>query len=611
VLTELFTAVTSRVICLVQREAGFEFEVQPLREYFASRYIFENSTGDTRDDCLSALLRRPYWSNVLRFFAGHLSRMEVRGVPSNLRTVLDEEPFDRLPLCRATAGQLLNDQLFLGHRSVPIRDAVDVALDGPGAVLADDALLDVAGGRFVLSEETARDQVAAHCKDRLMTEPDPFVRAALARLLVAHGDRADLRQWWWDEATRAASPAWLSTAADLGALSGLRAGEVEHLLACGAPSHGEPLVAALLRAGSDTDDPTLLARCAAELGDAPVHYRAASADSGTAVERLCTWSHPDLFRTAPPSGRGRRRRIRLRRGAGAADTAGRLEALHRAPGTHGTSHWLSLLDVLQEGFGDCWLLRECALAMPPELLPAGSAPPSILTGASRDELLAWMSEAHARRKDIGWWLDHQPPSDDPLAVRTWALATVATASAAVLVEAVAGFSNALEELPASASAALVLAAHRHGSSPAARRLDLRDAVRLRKVVPTPTAALLLYPVAFETTQEQLAPYVYKGLNDLLLLGAPVAALALPVSATLKTTPPVDAFKGSRSAVSSGVILRATGAAKPTFRLAREILAEPHVWPSDIVALAVDRLAERLARQEPLSAVAASNDWFAD
>ena len=41
---KLFSAFTTRVLCLVERDTGsFQFEVQSLREYFAARYVFENA----------------------------------------------------------------------------------------------------------------------------------------------------------------------------------------------------------------------------------------------------------------------------------------------------------------------------------------------------------------------------------------------------------------------------------------------------------------------------------------------------------------------------------------------------------------------------------------
>jgi hypothetical protein len=74
-VVQMFNAMTSRVICLVQRHTGFfEFEVQPLREYFAAKHLHdevplrsERSAGDraAKDDRLVELLKRPYWSNEL------------------------------------------------------------------------------------------------------------------------------------------------------------------------------------------------------------------------------------------------------------------------------------------------------------------------------------------------------------------------------------------------------------------------------------------------------------------------------------------------------------------------------------------------------------------
>ena len=73
---ELFDSVTTRVLCLVQRELDsheFQFEVQPLREYFAAEHLYDVSPNNTaknnRQACLAQLVRRPDWNNVMRFFA--------------------------------------------------------------------------------------------------------------------------------------------------------------------------------------------------------------------------------------------------------------------------------------------------------------------------------------------------------------------------------------------------------------------------------------------------------------------------------------------------------------------------------------------------------------
>lgn len=75
----LFTGAVERVGALVSRVQGMlEFEVQPLREYFTGRFLYETAPyspagaekGGTRPQRFDALARRPYWLNVARFYAG-------------------------------------------------------------------------------------------------------------------------------------------------------------------------------------------------------------------------------------------------------------------------------------------------------------------------------------------------------------------------------------------------------------------------------------------------------------------------------------------------------------------------------------------------------------
>ncbi len=66
-----------RVCALVSRVQGtYEFEVQPLREYFCAKYLYNTSpyspvgsekTG-TKPERFDAIARNFYWHNVVRFF---------------------------------------------------------------------------------------------------------------------------------------------------------------------------------------------------------------------------------------------------------------------------------------------------------------------------------------------------------------------------------------------------------------------------------------------------------------------------------------------------------------------------------------------------------------
>ncbi len=75
----LFTGLVERVVALVSRVEGtYEFEVQPLREYFAARHLYNTAQysppggerAGTLPDRFDALARDFFWQNVTRFYAG-------------------------------------------------------------------------------------------------------------------------------------------------------------------------------------------------------------------------------------------------------------------------------------------------------------------------------------------------------------------------------------------------------------------------------------------------------------------------------------------------------------------------------------------------------------
>jgi hypothetical protein len=82
VIEEIFGAMLERVVMIVPRIQGtYEFEVQPLREYFAARFLYDTAPYSpvgkekkgTKPDRFDAIARNFYWLNVVRFFAGCFS----------------------------------------------------------------------------------------------------------------------------------------------------------------------------------------------------------------------------------------------------------------------------------------------------------------------------------------------------------------------------------------------------------------------------------------------------------------------------------------------------------------------------------------------------------
>ncbi|MFG2356186.1 NACHT domain-containing protein [Streptomyces sp. NPDC048521] len=91
-----------RVFILVDRIQGkHEFQVQPLREFFAARHLYKTApyhsnavevTG-SRPERLEALLRSPYWLNVARFFCGSYDVGELADLVQRIEELKEDEKY--------------------------------------------------------------------------------------------------------------------------------------------------------------------------------------------------------------------------------------------------------------------------------------------------------------------------------------------------------------------------------------------------------------------------------------------------------------------------------------------------------------------------------------
>jgi hypothetical protein len=120
-IDQLFTGVVERVVALVSRVQGtFEFEVQPLREYFAGRYLYDtaqyNPPGVQRRGALpnrfDAIARNFYWLNVARFYAGCYSSGELASLVDGLEELRSASQFRYISHTTQLGLSLLTDHVF-------------------------------------------------------------------------------------------------------------------------------------------------------------------------------------------------------------------------------------------------------------------------------------------------------------------------------------------------------------------------------------------------------------------------------------------------------------------------------------------------------------------
>ncbi len=137
-MDQLFTVVKERVCALVSRVQGtYEFEVQPLREYFCAKYLYETSPYSpagfvkfgTKPERFDAISRNSYWQNVVRFFAGCFDKGELPMLIQKLNDLQNDELLKYTNYPRIITSQLLSDWVFTQYPNL-LKEVVKILIIG-------------------------------------------------------------------------------------------------------------------------------------------------------------------------------------------------------------------------------------------------------------------------------------------------------------------------------------------------------------------------------------------------------------------------------------------------------------------------------------------------
>jgi hypothetical protein len=620
----LFSAFSSRVLCLLERETGFyEFEVQSLREYFAALYIFDNAPtkgqGNSRDDCLTALLERPYWSNVCRFFVGMFSSVEVRGIRHNLRGLSTKPTLRTHPLLRSMAALLLDDWTFQGQPDEPIQEIVDFILDGPGVVLAEDGLLDVSGSPLLLTEGAGRKQVIRHMQKRLPNTASAGLRQVMARCLRRHANADDdLAAWWWTQFD--SSLPWLETAAHLGALRGANSQQASDLADALTEVRSESLwmTDLLVRGGYDGNADEVLAICVEEINDGAADV-VDRPGAPTPLSRLFECASLAQLRPARnpstsseiPHG-GTRTRFRRTKGQTlVADIVAGMEALRSRPNVSADVQlWRERLAQVAKIWGDGWVLRQAVAMVPSDLDLTGLAASAAADSPELGNVLETEAGARANKGNADWWRQSLRSAATELDRRHWAFSVLAIAHTQVVIDLAPELNDVVDSIEPRHARVITAALTAFRKSSLVRTLVIQDSLRRNQVNYSPRTLWLLRFVATESGTEQVDKKLLARFEELLQPGMGDMRPLLRTVGASKTIK-IDALRGTRSVLPAGGWASDVklGAIRPT--KADEILKEPAEWPSDIVQRAVEQTAEPIAGAIPVSSLATANKWFQD
>lgn len=636
---ELFRSVTNRVLCLVQRDLEsheFQFEVQPLREYFAAEHLYDSLPGttaqNTRTACLGFLLRYPYWSNVMRFFAGKLTSGEVPAMIYVLRDMQRDDQIGDHPLSRAAAKLLLDDQVLAGQVELAVMDMVHVILDGSGPVMALDGLLQQEASLLRFHPLGGAKQAAEVLLEAMTADRGDPVSAAL--LLCQMGESKEAARAWWGAIGATEPTRWWRTASALNALDNLRPSQ-ETTLAGTLGSITRDISVLELLAGSHSDGPNdaLAARCINELRDGHADVTGRPGANGP-YQRLAAASDAGRFYEHARAAEGlTATQARGRSGSPPApqpDSAAAPAQRLKSPSALWNSHvgalesahsrfrrwdeagvWHQLFDAAEEAWGgDCWPIREALLALPDFAHPVQTGSNGIRAGAAWRDVARWRAEAREHKADVKWWRGQTVKCVDPSAAGTY-LTTALTTGSSVLVQELTGELNTLATGQDRADwIKLSAAVFRYSRYRRGRNdLNISDALRIRQIKPNGRLAVLIWHISRSATRSQLSRILADDLASLWNAGPAVRIVAQDLMRFYIPQISLDQVRGARSDLPEGILL-AVKVKGMTHRTASEILRAPHQWPTDIVRSAADYQGRRLVKQVPIATLAARHDWEA-
>ncbi len=178
---KLFDVMKERVCALVSRVQGtFEFEVQPLREYFCARYLYNTSPYSpsgyekkgTKPERFEAIAKNFYWNNVVRFFTGCFDRGELPMLIYKLEELQEDEFLKYTNYPRLLTSQILSDWVFTQYPKL-LKNVVKIIVDGVNI----GSILNQESGRYyndepiLLPNECGRKELVSECFEQLKTFP--------------------------------------------------------------------------------------------------------------------------------------------------------------------------------------------------------------------------------------------------------------------------------------------------------------------------------------------------------------------------------------------------------------------------------------------------------
>ena len=218
-------------------EGTFEFEVQPLREYFSARHLYTTAPYSppgrprkgTRPDRFESIAGSFYWTNVARFFCGFYDAGELSSLVDGIVELANKEGYSLINQPRRLAMMLLSDRVF-SQEPRTMKRLIDFVCNEPEfqRLISVTALHDRRD--MGLPDSTGRKLLFQACSLKLEEEDNPIRRRTLRQIMAENADKEMLKLVWqnrFDNGEIQCSP--IQEAMDFGLLHFFTDSEIESI----------------------------------------------------------------------------------------------------------------------------------------------------------------------------------------------------------------------------------------------------------------------------------------------------------------------------------------------------------------------------------------------
>lgn len=617
----LFTAVTARVWVITSRTEGyFEFDVQPIREFFAARHLFvtapdsSRAGGVDRFSRLLALMQRPYWLNVTRFMAGMFDDGVISTVADRVEDLIDDakHPF----WSRQVAALLLIDGVF-DAAARPRRRIVQRAFDDVGIVAA---LSQHQPSSAKISLAHGGQATVEFLRTGLTSDLHCALAPLRARLLSRYAVRPKQALDWWLEhletLTKSADRRrWIELAWPLHISQ-----SIPHEVGSALAAEDPPLISLLLRIGvkpaQGSDLENRLVATVLQGDENLPHGKSFAAD-------LALLTRPVFLRNRGQGGdddfgdlnadvrtvqENKARAAAMQRVRKHSDFGAKLASALRIKRDRrgNTFRANEVANVIEVEYGPTWLSASIVIAAAADsslelgvVARSKDVQPFGPARAAASILREFRNNGH----DPQWWRDQHAHLDDDLDVLVWLLGTLTCTSDETLRNLLPLLTAAMHRSPQGALGKLVRAVEEIALLEGVRPRD--SEVLSEALSVSPELATLLLPLA-------------EVHNSLAFSSADFAELAkVPALLSSFASQYWNAVVAKRVVTLDDLtFLEQFGPAHryPDFggtfdtELAEIVLGEPARYPSTLLKAADNKVSDG-SRLQPLAAVAEKDDWF--